>query len=307
MTVAEDQTQRHASGALSRLAMVSIAVAFAVMALKYAAYVVTGSVALYSDALESIVNVATAVAALIAVRVAERPADRGHQFGHHKAEYFSAGFEGALIVLAAVLILLQAYHAWLTPRALTAPATGLAINAAAAVLNALWARHLIVRGRAFRSPAIIADGWHLIADVATSAGVIAGLLLALATGWLFLDPLLAAAVALHILWVGWRIVSQSTGGLMDAAVAGDTMSRIRNVIAANADGALEIHDLRTRMAGRATFIEFHLVVPGRMPVAEAHDICDRLEQSLTEEIEGAEVLIHVEPEGEAKVVSAPTY
>lgn len=307
MTAAEHQTHRHASGALSRLAIASIAVAFAVMALKYAAYVVTGSVAIYSDALESIVNVATAIAALVAVRVAERPADRGHQYGHHKAEYLSAGLEGALILLAALLIFYQAYDAWLSPRVLNAPALGLGITAAAALTNALWARHLIVRGRALRSPAIIADGWHLMADVATSAGVIVGLLLALATGWQALDPLLAAAVALHILWVGWRIVSQSMSGLMDAAVATDMMARIRDVIAANADGALEIHDLRTRMAGRATFIEFHLVVPGAMPVAQAHDICDRLEHSLREEIEGAEVLIHVEPEGEAKATSAAVF
>lgn len=293
-------------GSLSRLAAASIAVAFAVMGLKYVAYLLTGSVALYSDALESIVNVITAVAALVAVRVAERPADRSHQFGHHKAEYFSAGLEGALILIAALLILHQAHDAFTNPRAMTAPAAGLAVNALAALFNAGWAWNLIRRGRAMRSPAIAADGWHLLSDVATSAGVIIGLLLALATGWQVLDPLLAAAVAIHILWVGWRIVSQSMGGLMDASVASEMMTRIRGVIAANGNGALQIHDLRTRMAGRATFIEFHLVVPGSMPVTEAHDICDRLEEALSAEIEGAEVLIHVEPEGEAKAKGALT-
>lgn len=287
--------------------MASIAVAALVMGLKYVAYVLTGSVALYSDALESIVNVATAVAALIAVRIAEKPADRSHQFGHHKAEYLSAGLEGALILLSALLILRHAYDAWLTPRALTAPVQGLAVNALAGVINAAWAWHLIVRGRALRSPAIIADGWHLFADVATSAGVIVGLLLALATGWMILDPLLAAAVAVHILWVGWRIITQSMSGLMDGAVEGDMMAQIQRIIAANGDGALQIHDLRTRMAGRATFIEFHLVVPGNMSVTEAHDICDRLEEALATEIEGAEVLIHAEPEGEAKSKGALTF
>jgi cation diffusion facilitator family transporter len=287
--------------------MASIAVAALVMGLKYVAYVLTGSVALYSDALESIVNVATAVAALIAVRIAEKPADRSHQFGHHKAEYLSAGLEGALILLTALLILRHAYDAWLTPRALTAPVQGLAVNALAGVINAAWAWHLIVRGRVLRSPAIIADGWHLFADVATSAGVIVGLLLALATGWMILDPLLAAAVAVHILWVGWRIITQSMSGLMDGAVEGDMMAQIQRIIAANGDGALQIHDLRTRMAGRATFIEFHLVVPGNMSVTEAHDICDRLEEALATEIEGAEVLIHVEPEGEAKSKGALTF
>lgn len=298
--------QRNATGRLSRLATTSIVVAMLVMGLKYMAYVLTGSVALYSDALESIVNVATAIAALIAVRISERPADRSHQFGHHKAEYVSAGLEGALILIAALLILHQAYEAWLNPRALTAPAEGLAINALAGVVNAAWAWHLIVRGRALRSPALIADGWHLFSDVATSAGVIVGLLLALTTGWMILDPMLAAVVAIHILWVGWRIIAQSMSGLMDAAVAGDMMAQIRRIIAANGDGALQIHDLRTRMAGRATFIEFHLVVPGNMPVSEAHDICDRLEEALAAEIEGAEVLIHVEPEGEAKSKGALT-
>lgn len=284
--------------------MASIAVALAVMALKYAAYLLTGSVALYSDALESIVNVVTATAALIAVRVSQRPADRSHQFGHHKAEYFSAGLEGTLILLAAILILHQAHDAWFNPRPLTAPVEGLAINAMAGLLNGAWGWYLVSRGRALRSPAIVADGWHLFADVMTSVGVIAGLMLALATGWLFLDPLLAAVVALYILWVGWRIISQSMSGLMDASVAGEVLARIREVIAANANGALQIHDLRTRMAGRATFIEFHLVVPGSMPVTEAHDICDRLEDALAQEIEGAEVLIHVEPEGEAKAKGA---
>jgi len=287
--------------------MASIAVAALVMGLKYVAYVLTGSVALYSDALESIVNVATAVAALIAVRIAEKPADRSHQFGHHKAEYLSAGLEGALILLTALLILRHAYDAWLTPRALTAPVQGLAVHALAGVKNAAGAWHLIVRGRVLRSPAIIADGWHLFADVATSAGVIVGLLLALATGWMILDPLLAAAVAVHILWVGWRIITQSMSGLMDGAVEGDMMAQIQRIIAANGDGALQIHDLRTRMAGRATFIEFHLVVPGNMSVTEAHDICDRLEEALATEIEGAEVLIHVEPEGEAKSKGALTF
>jgi cation diffusion facilitator family transporter len=291
----------------SRLAAASIVVAFVVMAIKYAAYLRTGSVALYSDALESIVNVVTAVAALIAVRVSARPADRRHQFGHHKAEYFSAGLEGALILIAALLILHQAHDAWVSPRTLTQPLEGIAINAAAGVINMGWAWYLISRGRAWRSPAITADGWHLLTDVITSIGVLVGLLLALATGWLLLDPLLAALVAIHILWVGWRITSQSMSGLMDESVTGEILARIRAVIASNASGALQIHDLRTRMAGRATFIEFHLVVPGSMSVAEAHDICDRLESALGEAIEGAEVLIHVEPEGEAKSKGALTF
>jgi len=292
---------------LARLAALNILVACAVMGLKYVAYAVTGSVALYSDALESIVNLVTAVAALIAVRIALRPADRSHPYGHHKAEYFSAGLEGALILIAALIILHAAYEAWYTPRKLEAPLEGLLINGLATLLNAGWGWFLIRCGRAWRSPAIVADGWHLMTDVATSVGVLAGLLLALATGWLFLDSLMAALVAINILWAGWNITTQSLGGLMDQSVTADVLSRIRQVIASSASGALQVHDLRTRVAGPVTFIEFHLVVPGAMPVAQAHAICDRIEAALTGAIDGADVLIHAEPEGEAKSRGALTF
>jgi cation diffusion facilitator family transporter len=288
----------------TRIAVAGIAVALAVMGIKYLAYVRTGSVALYSDALESIVNVLTAVAAFVAVRISTRPPDRRHPFGHQKAEYFSAGLEGALIVIAALLILREAYGAWLAPRMFTAPAEGLAINGAATALNAGWAWILVSRGRQWRSPALVADGWHLLLDVATSVGVWAGLVLAWATGWARLDPLIAVAVAGSILWAGWRIASHSAGALMDEAVTADILAEIRKVIAANAAGAIEVHDLRTRTAGRTTFIEFHLVVQGTMTVTHAHVICDRIEAALASTIEDAEVLIHVEPEGEAKASGA---
>lgn len=274
--------------------------AFIVMGIKYLAYLVTGSVALYSDALESVVNVITAIAALIAIKVAQRPADRRHPFGHHKAEYVAVALEGALIFIAALMILQQAYEALATPRALEQPALGLSINAAATAINALWAWVLIRRGRALKSPALGADGWHLLTDVATSLGVLAGLLLAWATGWAILDPLMAALVALNILWAGWRIITSSVSGLMDESVTADILAEIRTLIASNADGALQVHDLRTRTAGPATFVEFHLVVPGSMTVARSHEICDRIELALHDKIGGAQILIHVEPEEEAK-------
>jgi cation diffusion facilitator family transporter len=290
----------HARNATSLVAAASIAVALAVMGIKYLAYHKTSSVALFSDALESIVNVLTGVVALIAIRISARPADRRHQFGHHKAEYFSAVIEGALIIVAALLILREAWDAVLKPRTLSEPLLGMLLNGAAALLNAAWATFLIAFGRRRRSLALVADGWHLVADVATSVGVLAGLALAAATGWRLLDPLVAAAVAVNILWTGWRLTRESMSGLMDEAVAGDVSRRIREVISANAQGAIEAHDLRTRSAGRATFIEFHLVVPGTMTVADAHQICDRLEAAIGDFIDGAEVLIHVEPEGEAR-------
>jgi cation diffusion facilitator family transporter len=289
-----------------RLAAIgSIAVAVLVLGLKCLAYWVTGSVALYSDALESIVNLITALVALYAVHVSAQPADRRHQFGHHKAEYFSAVIEGVLIVVAALLIFHEAYDAFLRPRSLSEPLRGLAINGLATAVNAAWSYFLLTWGRRQRSPALVGDGWHLLTDVATSIGVIVGLLLAMLTGWHSLDPALAALVAANILWAGWRLVRESVSGLMDEAVTGEAARHIREVISANADGAIEAHDVKTRTAGRATFIEFHLVVPGSMTVAASHQICDRIEQALQASVHGAEVLIHVEPEEEAKATGVP--
>jgi len=294
------ETRLDSAKGLVLVAGSSIGVAAVVMGLKFLAYWQTGSAALYSDALESIVNLATAVVALYTIRVAARPADRRHQFGHHKAEYFSAVLEGVLVVVAALLILREAYDAYLVPRSLENLAQGMGISALATAINAAWCALLIRWGRAKRSPALVADGWHLFTDVVTSVGVLAGLALVAATGWQVLDPAMAAVVALNILWAGWRLVRDSVSGLMDEAVTAEVARRIRKVIAHNSAGAIEAHDVKTRTAGRATFIEFHLVVPGSMSVATSHEICDRLEAALIEAVEGAEVLIHVEPEEEAK-------
>lgn len=290
---------------LKLAALVSIAVAAIVMGLKYLAYWRTGSAALYSDALESIVNLVTAAVALYAIHIAFQPADRQHQFGHHKAEYFSAVIEGVLIVVAALLILHEAYDAFVKPRILNDLTAGLGLNAVATGINAGWCAFLIRWGRRQRSPALVADGWHLLTDVFTSIGVLVGLGLATVTGWQFLDPLLAALVALNILWAGWRLVKESVSGLMDEAVTAEVARSIRAVIAANAEGAIEAHDVKTRTAGRVTFIEFHLVVPGDMTVATSHQICNRLEAALVDAVQGAEVLIHVEPEEEAKQTGVP--
>jgi cation diffusion facilitator family transporter len=290
---------------LKLAAIASIAVSVVVLALKYLAYWVTGSVALYSDALESIVNLITAVVALYAIHVSDQPADRRHQFGHHKAEYFSAVIEGVLIVVAALLIFHEAYDAFRHPRALSEPTRGLAINGLATAVNAGWSYFLLTWGRRQRSPALVGDGWHLMTDVATSVGVLVGLLLAMLTGWQALDPALAALVGANILWAGWRLVRESVSGLMDEAVDGDVARDIRKIISDNAQGAIEAHDVKTRAAGRVTFIEFHLVVPGSMTVAASHQICDRIEQALQTSVHGAQVLIHVEPEEEAKQTGVP--
>lgn len=285
---------------LARVALASIGVAIAAMGIKYLAFIKTGSVALYSDALEGGVNVVTGVLALVAIRVSARPADRNHQFGHHKAEYFSAVVEGVLIVVAALLILREAWDALRHPRMMTEPAIGLVISGAATALNAVWAQFLIRWGGARRSPALVADGHHIMTDVITSIGVIAGLLIATMTGFPILDPLIAAGVAVNILWMGWRLMRASMSGLMDEAVPAAELSRIRASIADSASGlgAIEVHDLRTRLAGPVTFVEFHLVVPGSMTVSESHRICDKLESAIEAAVHGAEVVIHVEPEGE---------
>ncbi|MCW5682294.1 MAG: cation transporter [Xanthobacteraceae bacterium] len=281
-------------------AAVSIAVGVAVLALKYLAYHLTGSVALLSDAIESIVNVLTAIAALIAIRFAAQPADKDHPYGHHKAEYVSAVIEGVLIVIAAIAILRAAWGAYQMPRMIEAPWPGLAVNGAATLLNAVWCAALIGQGRKHRSPALTADGYHLLTDVVSSLGVLAGLILAVYTGIAVLDPLLAALVALNILWSGWKLMRESAGGLLDEALPEETLARIRAAIAKNADGAIEAHDLRTRQAGPMTFVDFHLVVKGSMSVTEAHDICDRLERAIKAELHDALISIHVEPDDKAK-------
>ncbi|AWM85604.1 cation diffusion facilitator family transporter [Microvirga sp. 17 mud 1-3] len=285
---------------IQKLAIGSIFIGAIVFALKFAAYYLTGSIALYSDALESTINMVTAVAALMAVRFSAQPADKNHPYGHHKAEYFSAVLEGVLIIVAALMILHEAYSGLMRPRVLDMPLTGLGVNALATFVNAVWSWILIKNGRRMRSPALAADGHHLLTDVYTSVGVLAGLLLVPLTGWQWLDPAMAALVAVNILWSGWGLMKESIGGLMDQAVPEETLARVREVIAVNAEGAIEAHDLRTRHAGRVIFIDFHLVVPGAMSVTDAHDICDRIERALKAEVSHALITIHVEPDEKAK-------
>ncbi len=285
---------------LMKIATGSIVVGIVVLALKTLAWWMTGSIALLSDALESTVNVATAIAALIAIRLASRPADANHPYGHHKAELFSAILEGVMIIIAALLIMREAYHGFLAPRMLDAPLEGLLVNGLASVINAFWCWMLITQGRKRRSPALVADGRHLFTDVISSVGVTFGVLVAILSGWAMLDPLMALIVAINILWSGWRVMRESLSGLLDEAIPDVTLAQVRETISREAEGAVEAHDLRTRHAGQASFVEFHLIVPGEMTVNAAHDICDRIEAALKEILEGCVVTIHVEPERKAK-------
>ncbi len=287
-------------GRTQQIASFSIVLGVGVLALKAGAWWLSNSAALFSDALESTVNVAAAVIVLVALRVAERPADANHTYGHQKAEFFAAVVEGVLIIVAAGAILQHAWSSWRDPAPLVAPWQGLALNALASVANGVWGSVLLRAGRLNRSATLTADGRHLWADVVTSVAILAGLGLALATGFPVLDPLLAAAVAAYVLWSGTSLIGESVGGLMDAAPAPDVVDRIRRLVGEHAQGALEAHDLRTRHAGRLTYLEFHLVVPGDMCVSEAHGICDRIETALREDMEHLIITIHVEPEGKAK-------
>jgi cation diffusion facilitator family transporter len=283
-----------------RLAFWTIPLAFLVFGLKLGAWYMTGSVALLSDALESTVNVIAALVAFFVIGYAHKPADEGHPYGHSKAEYFSAVIEGVLISLAAVMIVNEAWPAILDPRPIDAPVSGLAVNGLAATINGVWAWILIRNGRSHRSPALEADGRHILSDVVTSGGVILGLVLALAFELPILDPLLALIVACNVLWQGWKVISSSIDGLMDRAIDPLEEARIRDVIAANARGAIEAHDIKSRMAGAVRFVEFHLVVDGQMSVEESHEICDRLEGVIKREVPGVAVTIHVEPSHKAK-------
>ncbi|RTH98384.1 cation-efflux pump [Thermus scotoductus] len=282
-------------------ARLSLVVALLVLGLKAFAYLLTGSVALLSDTLESTQNVAAALLALLAIRFAQRPPDETHPFGHSKAEYFSAVLEGVLVVLAAFLIAKESIPRLLHPRPLGDLGPGLLVSLLASLINGLLAWHLLRQGRRLRSPALTADGYHVLSDVLTSVGVLAGVSLAWATGLWVLDPLLALLVAGNILLMGFRLVRQSVGGLMDEGLSPAEVSRIRKTIAEALGGrALEVHDLKTRKAGNRAFLEFHLVVPGSMTVEEAHRLCDELERALEESFPGLAVTIHVEPEKERK-------
>ncbi|QOL80024.1 cation diffusion facilitator family transporter [Pseudooceanicola spongiae] len=283
-----------------KLALGSLLIGALVLGLKVLAWWITGSVALLSDALESTVNIATAIAAIIAIRIASRPADANHPYGHHKAEYFSAVLEGVMIILAALLILREAYAGLANPIGVETPVLGLVLNGVATAINGAWAWVLISRGKTLKSPALVADGRHLITDVFTSGGVALGLVLAVVTGWWILDPAMAALVAVNILWSGSKVVKESLSSLMDEAVPEDTLKTVQQVIIREAGGALEAHDVRTRQAGTVTFIDFHLVVPGETTVFDAHEICDRVEAALADAVAGARITIHVEPEHKTK-------
>ncbi len=272
----------------------SLVVGVVVLALKWLAFWLTGSVGLYSDALESVVNVVAAGAGLVTVTIAARPADAGHPFGHAKAEYFSAGLEGALVLVAAWSIARAAWERWASPAPIAEVLRGGLASGAATALNGALGVYLVSRGRALRSAAVRADGAHVLTDVATSAGVLLGVGAAHATGIGALDPLVAGLVAVNIVWSGGRLVLEAVGGLMDEALPEAEVA----AVTAAARGACDdghVVEVRTRRAGHATFVEVRLVVPPETTVKASHACCDRIEAAVAEVVEGASTTVHVEP------------
>ncbi|MFP5305976.1 MAG: cation diffusion facilitator family transporter [Gammaproteobacteria bacterium] len=276
-------------------ARLSIAAALATMALKLLAWWLTGSVGLLSDAMESVVNLSAALVALWMLRLALTPPDDEHAYGHGKAEYFAGGFEGALIAVAAISIAWAAWPRLLDPQPLQQTGAGLAVCALAALINWAVARALLAAGRRHRSVALEADGHHLMTDVWTSAGVIGGVALVSVSGWLILDPLLGLAVAVNILWTGWRLLRESAAGLMDAAWPAAERARLDAILDGFRADGIDFHAVRTRRSGARRFVSFHVLVPGRWSVQQAHDLVERIEGRIAAELAPVGVLTHLEP------------
>jgi cation diffusion facilitator family transporter len=280
---------------LQRYAWISIGAAIATILLKGTAWLLTGSVGLLSDAIESFVNLAGALMALWMLSVAEQPADQDHPHGHGKAEYFSSAFEGFLIVLAAVSIGYAAVHRLLAPQPLEAVGVGIVISVVASLVNFAVARLLMKAGREHRSITLEADAHHLMTDVWTSAGVIAGVGLVALSGWGWLDPVIALLVAANIVWTGWVLMRRSASGLMDVALPPEQQQRIAEILGKYEGQGIGYHALRTRQAGRRSFISFHALVPGHWSVKDAHDWVERVEGDLRHAIPNAHITSHLEP------------
>jgi cation diffusion facilitator family transporter len=283
------------NASLKHYAWLSIGAALATIVLKGAAWWMTGSVGLLSDALESLVNLAGAMMALAMITVAEQPADDDHTYGHGKAEYFSAGFEGLLILFAAVGIGVAAVERLLHPQPLERLGVGLAVSVVATAVNFLTARVLLAAGRRHRSLALEADAHHLLTDVWTSVGVVVGVGAVALSGWLWLDPALALLVAANIVWTGSTLLYRSTQGLMDVALPAAEHALLLAVLTRYREQGIDYHALRTRESGARRFVELHLLVPGEWTIQRGHELAERLERDIRQALPQTTVLTHLEP------------
>ena len=279
---------------LTRFAWLSIAAAVLTIALKAAAYWLTGSVGLLSDALESLVNLVAAIMALAMLTIAARPADEEHTYGHSKAEYFSSGVEGALIVLAAVSIGWAAWPRLLHPQPIEQPGLGLAISVAASILNFIVARILLAAARRYHSITLEADAHHLMTDVWTSAGVLVGVVAVVLTGWERLDPIIALLVAANIIWTGVQLVRRSALGLLDTALPAEEQAAVRQVLDRYAQPEVQFHALRTRQAGARRFVSMHVLVPGSWTVHRGHALLEQIERDIRAVLPNATIFTHLE-------------
>jgi cation diffusion facilitator family transporter len=280
---------------LARYAWLSIAAAIITIVLKAAAFWVTGSVGLLSDAAESLVNLLGAVIALVMLTIAARPADEEHLYGHSKAEYFSSGAEGALIFLAAISIAVTAVLRLMDPQPLEQTAVGLVICALASLVNFGVARVLLSVGRQYRSITLEADARHLLTDVWTSGGVILGVGMVTLTGWQRLDPLVALAVAVNILWTAFGLLRRSVLGLMDSALPAAEQAAIAEVFARYEQDGIVFHALRTRQAASRRFVSVHVLVPGKWTVRHGHEVLEHIEADLRASLGEATIDTHLEP------------
>ena len=284
------------AGSARFYAMLSIAAAVVTIGLKFGAYLVTGSVGLFSDAAESVVNLVAAVAALWALIYAARPPDEEHAYGHNKAEYFASGLESALILITAVGIGYTAWGRLMEPQPLQNVGLGLSLTLVAAVLNGGVALVILRAGRRLRSITLRADAQHLLTDVWTSLGVVAGVLTAQLTGWYVLDPLIALLVAANIVWTGVRLLNDTAHGLLDTALPPDEQVAISDVLSRYKQQGIRFHALRTRTSGQRRFVSMHVLVPGRWTVQRGHDLSERIEKDLAGALGGnTTFFIHVEP------------
>jgi cation diffusion facilitator family transporter len=280
---------------LTRFAWLSIGAAVVTIGLKTAAYFLTGSVGLLSDALESCVNLVAAVVALVALSIAAREPDDERPYGYQKAEYFSSGTEGGLILLAAVVIIVSAVKRLLNPEPLESVGVGLLVSAIASAVNFAVSLRLRDAGRTYQSITLEADAKHLMTDVWTSVGVIVGVAAVGLTGWLFLDPLVALAVGLNIVRSGVDLVRRSALGLMDTAIPAGERARLQAVLESYSDRDVQWHAVRTRQAASRRFISLHALVPGAWTVQRGHDLVEQVEHDIRDALPAASVLIHLEP------------
>lgn len=282
-----------------RTALLSVGAAIVTLLLKFGAYFLTGSVGLLSDAIESFVNLAAALIAFTAITVAGRPPDNNHTYGHDKAEYFSSGAEGTLILVAAGVIIYSAVQRLLNPAPLENPGIGVAVALVASAINFGVSRIMLRVARQEDSIALEADAKHLMTDVWTSVGVVAGIIVVGVTGWQMLDPLIAIAVGINIIWMGVQLLRRSTAGLMDATLPAAEVEVIQEAIDRVAGSDTPYHALRTRKSGSRRFIDFHLLLPGRTTVQTSHDLVSRIEAAIERELPNTFVTIHVEPREDA--------